>query len=279
MLGVTSGLAVLAFTVALIIHTKRFLPKERSVQRRHDHGGEGSTDTARNTLVATATDAAARSGLARRSLFRRTAGLGAAVLGAGTGVVALGGFVRDPWDARRARNTLWHTAWLPEAGEKVYLRAVNADPHEITLLRPGELEVGSFVAVVPFRENERHDPDLLAEATHRADSPAMLFRLRPGIVPEPGQDGGGMNFGDYVAFSRVCTHLGCPVALFEQQTDILLCPCHQSQFDLANHAQPVFGPAVRALPQLPIDVDEDGYFVALGDFDAPVGPGFWELEP
>lgn len=279
MLGLTSGLAVLAFTAALIIHTKRFLPNEKSVQRRHDHGGAGSTDTSRNTLAATAIDAAERSGVARRSLFRRTAGLGAAVLGAGAGVVALGGFVRDPWDSGRAEDTLWHTPWQSHDGEKVYLRAVTADPHAIVLVRPGELEPGSMLPIVPFRENERDHPELLAEAMHRADSPAMLFRLRPDVVVEPRPDRRDMNFDDYYAYSRICTHLGCPVSLFEQQIDHLLCPCHQSQFDLVKHAEPIFGPAVRALPQLPIAVDDDGYFVALGDFTAPVGPGFWELEP
>ncbi|MCX2948856.1 ubiquinol-cytochrome c reductase iron-sulfur subunit [Lentzea sp. NEAU-D7] len=279
MLGLTSGLTVLGFTVALIVHIKRFLPHEQSVQRRHDHGGEGSTDTSRNTLVATVTDAAERSGVARRSLFRRTAGLGAAVLGAGAGVVALGGFVRDPWDSGRGEDTLWRTPWRSHNGEKVYLRAVGDDPHTIVLVRPGELEAGSMMPVVPFRESERGHPELLAEAMHRADSPAMLFRLRPDVVVERRPDRRGMNFDDYYAYSRICTHLGCPVSLFEQQIDLLLCPCHQSQFDLGKHAEPVFGPAVRALPQLPIDVDDDGYFVARGDFTAPVGPGFWELEP
>ncbi len=64
----------------------------------------------------------------------------------------------------------------------------------------------------------------------------MLFCLRPDVVVEPRPDRRGMNFGDYFACSRVCTHLGCPVALFEQQFDRLLCPCHQSQFDLGSHA-------------------------------------------
>lgn len=279
MLGLTSGLAVLAFTVALIAHTKRFLPQEKSEQRRHDHGGEGSTRSARTTLVATATDAAEKSGVARRSLFRRTAGLGAAALGAGAGVVTLGGFIRDPWDSGRGEDTLWHTPWRPHGDEKVYLRAVTADSHAIMLIRPGELVPGSMMPVVPFREAERGNPEMLAEAMHRADSPAMLFRLRPDVVVRAQADRTGMNFDDYYAYSRICTHLGCPVSLFEQQIDRLLCPCHQSQFDLTRHAEPIFGPAVRALPQLPIGVDEDGYFVARSDFTAPVGPGFWELEP
>jgi len=74
----------------------------------------------------------------------------------------------------------------------------------------------------------------------------------------------------------ICTHLGCPVKLYEQQTHHLFCPCHQSTFDASNGAKVVFGPAARSLPQLPIYVDSDGYFVAGGDYPEPVGPSFWE---
>jgi len=79
-----------------------------------------------------------------------------------------------------------------------------------------------------------------------------------------------------VAYSKICTHVGCPVALYEQQTHHMLCPCHQSTFDLSEDGKVIFGPAARSLPQLPITVDADGYLVAQRDFDAPVGPSFWE---
>ena len=94
-------------------------------------------------------------------------------------------------------------------------------------------------------------------------------------MPAPGHE--GLNYGDYVAYSKVCTHLGCPASLFEAQTNRILCPCHQSQFVATEYARPVFGPAARPLPQLPITVNEEGYFVATGDFDGPVGPAFWEM--
>jgi ubiquinol-cytochrome c reductase iron-sulfur subunit len=84
------------------------------------------------------------------------------------------------------------------------------------------------------------------------------------------------SYNGIVAYSKVCTHVGCPVALYEQQTHHLLCPCHQSQFDVANHAAVIFGPAARPLPQLPIAVDDEGYLVAQSDFTEPVGPSFWE---
>ena len=70
--------------------------------------------------------------------------------------------------------------------------------------------------------------------------------------------------------------MGCPVALYEQQTHHLLCPCHQSTFDVADGAKVVFGPAKRPLPQLPIAVDDEGYLIAQSDFDEPVGPSYWE---
>jgi len=79
----------------------------------------------------------------------------------------------------------------------------------------------------------------------------------------------------YVAYSKVCTHAGCPVGLYQQDTGDLLCPCHQSTFDVNHGARPIFGPAATPLPQLPIEVDDDGYLVAQSDYTEPVGPGFW----
>jgi ubiquinol-cytochrome c reductase iron-sulfur subunit len=104
----------------------------------------------------------------------------------------------------------------------------------------------------------------------------MLIRLRPGAQTIQRKGFENYNYGDYWAFSKVCTHLGCPTSLFEQQTNRILCPCHQSQFDATHYGKPIFGPATRALPQLPLAVDEQGYFYARSDFGEPVGPGFWE---
>ena len=106
----------------------------------------------------------------------------------------------------------------------------------------------------------------------------MLIRLRTEdntrVVKRQGQE--SFNYGDYFAFTKVCTHLGCPTSLYEQQTNRILCPCHQSQFDALHFAKPIFGPAARALPQFPITMDEEGYLVANGDFIEAVGPAFWE---
>jgi ubiquinol-cytochrome c reductase iron-sulfur subunit len=81
---------------------------------------------------------------------------------------------------------------------------------------------------------------------------------------------------DIVCYSKICTHVGCPVALYEQTTHHILCPCHQSTFDAPKGAEVLFGPAPRPLPQLPLAVDAEGYLVANGDFNEPVGPSFWE---
>ena len=79
---------------------------------------------------------------------------------------------------------------------------------------------------------------------------------------------------ELLAYSKVCTHAGCPVALFREQDNALFCPCHQSTFDAVRGAVPTFGPTVRALPQLPLGVDGEGYLIALGDFEEQVGPAY-----
>ena len=106
----------------------------------------------------------------------------------------------------------------------------------------------------------------------------MLIRQRHEdalkAVQRDGQE--DFHYGDYIAFSKICTHIGCPTSLYEQQTNRILCPCHQSQFDALQYGKPVFGPAARALPELPITVDEEGYLIAKGHFIEPVGPAVWE---
>lgn len=111
----------------------------------------------------------------------------------------------------------------------------------------------------------------------REDSQTLLLHLPEGdLVPREGRE--DWTVGGQCAFSKICTHAGCPVGLYEEQTQQLLCPCHQSTFDVRDACRPVFGPATRSLPQLPLDVDDDGYLIATGDFSDPVGPGFWDRD-
>jgi ubiquinol-cytochrome c reductase iron-sulfur subunit len=267
--GVLFGLSVFAIGGGTIAYAKRLLPHETAVQERHI-GGSAAVD--RVTTSAILADSAARSGIGRRSAIKRAAGLGAGVLGAGVGVFALGGLVRNPWKGGD-HAALWVTPWRSDNGEPVFLRY---DSEQVALARPEDLAAGSIATVFPYKrswsEDQAHD------ALRASDSPVMLIRLHPEqaaqVVQRKGQV--GFNYGDFYAYSKICTHLGCPASLYESQTARLLCPCHQSQFDMLHYAKPVFGPATRALPQLRISVNDEGYFYAKGDFIEPVGPAFWE---
>jgi ubiquinol-cytochrome c reductase iron-sulfur subunit len=109
-----------------------------------------------------------------------------------------------------------------------------------------------------------------------ADAQTLLLRVRPSDLQLP--DGRGDWAPDgCVAYSKVCTHAGCPVGLYRAQDHALLCPCHQSTFDVLRGAVPTFGPAARPLPQLPLDVDADGFLIARAGFSEPVGPSFWNM--
>jgi ubiquinol-cytochrome c reductase iron-sulfur subunit len=252
---------------------KKFFPDEVSVQQRHDGP---SDEVARRAVVGQLVEAGKDTDIARRTMIKGSAGLAAGVFGLGLGIFAVAPFVRNPWKGG-PDAALWHSGWRQTNGETVYLRYDTGDPHEIALVRPEDQEPGSMMTVFPFRESERGNEEALLEALRRSDNPVMLIRLRPGtpFIPAPGQL--GYTYGEYVAYSKICTHLGCPTSLYESQTNRILCPCHQSQFLANEHARPVFGPAARPLPLLPITVNEEGYFVATGDFSGPVGPAFWEM--
>jgi ubiquinol-cytochrome c reductase iron-sulfur subunit len=125
------------------------------------------------------------------------------------------------------------------------------------------LEVGSFTTVFP----EGYEGS--------ADSQAVLVRVEPGQLQLPPDRLAGAPDG-LVAYSKICTHAGCPLGLYLAATHELRCPCHQSTFDVLDGARPVYGPAPKPLPQLPIEIAADGGLLATGDFTEPVGPSFWE---
>ena len=117
-------------------------------------------------------------------------------------------------------------------------------------------------------------PEGVEDAEERTDTPVVLIRLPPGENrPKKGRAGWAVQ--GHVAYSKICTHAGCPVGLYEQQRHLLLCPCHQSTFDVPNACKPVFGPATRSLPQLPLAIDSNGYFIAASGFKEPIGPAYW----
>jgi ubiquinol-cytochrome c reductase iron-sulfur subunit len=236
--------------VGAILWAKLLITEEETVQERHSGR---STPEARATTVAVLTDGITMTGLARRSLLQRTLGLSVLALGA-LAIVPLGGLIKKPRDA------LFVTGW------STGVRLMNGNRR---LIRPADIEAGGIETVFPAT------PDGLTTQVV-ADSVVLLIRLRPGqtVRARPGQEDFGWE--DYVAYSKICTHAGCPASLYEQQTGRLLCPCHQSQFDLLQDALPIFGPAARPLPKLAITLDDEGYFVAKGDFTEPIGPSFWE---
>jgi ubiquinol-cytochrome c reductase iron-sulfur subunit len=134
---------------------------------------------------------------------------------------------------------------------------------------PDDLQPGGLATVFPGVEG----------GVKASDSPTLLIRLRPGQQVKARKNQQGFAWQDYVAYSKICTHAGCPASLYEQKTGRLLCPCHQSQFDVLQDAKPVFGPATRSLPKLPLGVEVvDGkqYFIARDDFPEAIGPAFWE---
>ncbi len=146
------------------------------------------------------------------------------------------------------------------------------DP-EGTPIRVADVTLGSAMHVIPEDLAALgHSEGYLEQ---KAKAIVLLMRLLPEDLIEAPEKA-DWSYDGIVAYSKVCTHVGCPVALYEQQTHHLLCPCHQSQFDVTDGAKVIFGPAARPLPQLPITVDAEGYLVARSDFTEPVGPSFWE---
>lgn len=273
--GLTLGIAVLAIGVAIVLIRKHFIPAEISIQDRHDGA---SSEVNRRTLVAQLQDAGETSTLGRRKLITRTAGLGAGLVGVGALFLFVGGMIKNPW-AKRDKSPLWVSGWTPDyPGETVFLRRDTGRPEDIVLVKPEDLDGGAMETVFPWKESWRGDEHATLQSLRGIRNAVMLIRLRPHdaehAIKRKGQE--SFNYGDYFAYSKICTHLGCPTSLFEQQTNRILCPCHQSQFSATEWGKPVFGPAARALPQLPITVNADGYLVAAGDFIEPLGPAFWE---
>jgi ubiquinol-cytochrome c reductase iron-sulfur subunit len=156
------------------------------------------------------------------------------------------------------KGAMFHTAWKPGT------RMVTASGRPIQVT---DIDIGGIITVFP--EGGENDPDIQQTA-----QTLLIHVAADPLATKQGPTSWSPN--GYLAFSKVCTHAGCPVSLYESETEQLLCPCHQSLFDILQGAYPIFGPAPRPLPQLPIYADADGYLRARSDFLEAIGPGFWE---
>jgi ubiquinol-cytochrome c reductase iron-sulfur subunit len=267
-LGLGLGGALLLLGLAIIAWAKKLLPEEVAVQDRHDGPSPRDEQELTGSTMLNMLD---ETGIRRRPMLKAALLLPALGLGAAA-IVPLGGLIRDP----HRNAVLFTTGWDPKNNGGKHVRLIRDDG---TPVRPEDVSVGGQMTVFP---------DIPGGTTNEwADSPTLLIHLRQEDadtlranmkrVPhnQAFNDGTGGMWGNFVAYSKICTHAGCPASLYEQQTNRLLCPCHQSQFLITNNAQPIFGPATRRLPMLPL-TEEDGYLVATGDYGIAIGPAFWE---
>ncbi|WP_343576043.1 ubiquinol-cytochrome c reductase iron-sulfur subunit [Mycobacterium sp.] len=288
--GLTFGGSVLCIAIGAVMYQKKFIPEEISIQDRH-YGAAGSAEIDRKTVAANLSDALAGSALRRRKLIGLSLGAGLGAFGLGTLVAFVGGLIKNPWkpviqtaDGKTA--LLWTTGWTPRYhGETIFLARATGESRgaQLVKMRPEDIDASGMETVFPWRESDGdgttvESREKLLDIFNGVRNPVMLIRIRatdlPKVVKRKGQE--SFNFGELFAYTKVCSHLGCPASLYEQQEYRILCPCHQSQFDALNYAKPIFGPAARALAQLPITIDADGYLVANGNFIETVGPAFWE---
>lgn len=253
--GLGMALGLFGIGIGAVHWGKALMADHESIDIRHP---VASDDETRKTAVEIFEIADKESGFSRRSLVRNSL-FGALIAFPLPGITLLRSLApqdKDPIELLR------HTMW--EEGARLA-----RDPSGVPI-KASEVTIGSAFHVIP--EN-------LYQAEHPLDEKAkaivLLMRLDESELKEE-EDRKDWSYDGIVAYSKVCTHVGCPVALYEQHTHHLLCPCHQSQFDVSEHAKVVFGPAKRPLPQLPITVDDEGYLVAQSDFHEPVGPSYWE---
>ncbi|MGO8875319.1 MAG: ubiquinol-cytochrome c reductase iron-sulfur subunit [Acidimicrobiales bacterium] len=248
-LGVSLGVGFLGLGVGMVAWGKYLMPRGPFSESRHSMV---PTQAEKDRIIG---DFSSRGKVVieRRTFLTKILGAAGAVFG----VVALFPLVRSlgPLPKSFSQATTWHKdSFLVKIdGSKVHV---------------DDVEFGGMLTVFP-------DGD-----AGGALSQTMLVRQQPpagetNIVTAPGRE--TWSPLGYMAFSKVCTHAGCPIGLYQQQTHQLLCPCHQSLFDVGpgKDAVPVFGPAPRPLPQLPLYIDADGFLRAQAPYDQPVGPSFW----
>ena len=254
LLGLSFGGAILLIGVGAIHWAKKLMTDEEIIQERHPLT---SSAAERAEVVEIFNRGAVESGFGERKIIRRTL-LGALALFPIPLVVIL----RDlgPMPGQRLRTTIWAKG-----------THIVTDP-TYRKIKASDIPIGGLVNAVP--ENLLEIEEEEGNLNQRGKASIILVRMDPSEILS--QQGDGWDYQGILAYSKICTHVGCPISLYQQRTHHLLCPCHQSTFDLADSGNVVFGPAARRMPQLAITVDADGYLVAKGDFEEPVGPSFWE---
>jgi ubiquinol-cytochrome c reductase iron-sulfur subunit len=258
LLGIGTAFAMLGIGTGIVHWAKALMPDHEVSEERHAI----RTEDDRQAAVRIVDDIVEETGIKRRPLIRNTL-LGAVALAPLPALAVFGDLGPRPDDK------LAHTMWAPQEGK---LKRLTRDP-DGTPIKASDVTIGSAFHVIPEGLNELHEGKL----NEKAKAVVLLMRLNPeSLKPSAGRE--DWSYNGIVAYSKICTHVGCPVALYEQQTHHLLCPCHQSTFDLTQECKVIFGPASRPLPQLPIAVDDEGYLVATSDFKEPVGPSYWERD-
>jgi quinol---cytochrome c reductase iron-sulfur subunit len=265
-LGISLAIALFALGIAILAWAKKLLPHEVLIQTRHDAPSPSDEQLITGQTLMYVVD---EMGVQRRPLLKGALVLGLAPIGLVAAAPLIGGLIQNPHKGKPPM--MFSTGFNPANNDGNPVRVTREDG---TPIRPEDISVGGQITVFP---------GIPGGATNEyADSPTLLIHLRAedALVARAASDidpaNKGSMWNDYIAYSKICTHAGCPASLYEQQTNRLLCPCHQSQFLIVDNARPIFGPASRRLPMLPLTVDADGFFVAASDYKETVGPDFWE---
>ncbi len=257
-LGVTLGISLLCIGLGVIHWAKTLMPDTEIVEQRHE---QRSPDEAREGALSALKEGATESQFNRRPLIKYTLGGALGLFAIPLGLQLVGSL--GPLPHTDLETSLWDSK-LPGGRKRRLVR----DP-DLTAIRLSDVTLGSVFHVLPEGINDTEHPN-----NEKVKASVILMSLQEDLIESAKERDWGI--GGVVAYSKICTHVGCPVGLYEQTTHHLLCPCHQSTFDLTQDCKVIFGPAKRPLPQLKISVDDEGYLVADHGFEQPVGPSFWE---
>jgi ubiquinol-cytochrome c reductase iron-sulfur subunit len=248
LLGLAAGLGLACLAAALMVASLRVVPQVTDVEPRP----QLADPAAQREVVDDLRSAA--DGVSRRRLLAAAGGAAGAAVAAAAVVPAAS---LGPRVDHRPGASPWRR------GRRLVLE-------DDSPLRAADLALGAFVTAFPEGADKRE-----------LGSPVVLVRLRVEDLQLPPERAGWAP-GGILAYSKICTHAGCAIALFRDPTyeptsqpPGLVCPCHYSTFDPARAAKVVFGPAGRPLPQLPLAVDDAGLLRAAGGLSGPVGPAWW----